>query len=240
MSYREALKEYNIALRYHPDDIDLKTHRDYAYDKAITKVIVAPMHSFTGYQYTSSYQLSNFQNEIVRILAKNMHNDFIRFYTEWDANTKKIIPDQVLELSFTRVTVGQPFDERDTKELSKQVVVKEVVYKKPDTVIKQYGTVYAKVVSVKRTLISQGDLYITVRDTKGGVIWDDKFTGENRWTTVFSNYTGDERALSDADRDLCKKGEGETPNENKIMADLMGKIQNDLCARLNNYYTKAF
>ena len=237
-AYREALKEYNIALRYHPDDIEIRKNRDIAYDNAITKVVVAPMQQFNGYMYSSSYQLSNFQNEVLRIFANSMHNDMLRFYSDYEAKTKHIQPDQILEMNFTRIMIGQPVDQRDTREISKQVVVKEIVYK-PDSVIKQYGTVTAKIVNIKRTLISQGDLFITVRDTRGTILWNDHFTGENRWNTEFASFSGDERALSDSDKSLCGKGEVQSPYENKIMADLMNKIQSDLCARMNTYYSKA-
>lgn len=237
-AYREALKEYNIALRYHPDDIEIRKNRDIAYDNAITKVIVAPMQQFNGYMYSSSYQLSNFQNEVLKIFASSMHNDMLRFYSDYEARTKHIQADQILEMNFTRIMIGQPIDQRDTREISKQVVVKEIVYK-PDSVIKQYGTVTAKIVNIKRTLISQGDLFITVRDTRGTILWNDHFTGENRWNTEFASFSGDERALSDSDKSLCGKGETQAPSENKIMADLMNKIQSDLCARMNTYYSKA-
>ena len=105
--------------------------------------------------------------------------------------------------------------------------------------IKQYGTVTARIVNIKRTLVSQGDLFITVRDPRGSIIWNDRFTGENKWTSEFASFSGDERALSDSDKSLCGKGEMQTPAENKIMADLMNKIQSDLCARMNTYYSKS-
>ena len=236
-SYRLAFKEFNEALRYRPDDINLKRDRDEAYDLAITKVIIAPMQPYSGYQYSSAYQLQNFQNDIIRILANNMHSDFIRFYSEWEAKNKNIEPDQILELNFTRIIIGQPFDEKNTREITKQVVTKEIVYK-PDSVIKQYQTVTAKIVNTKRTLLSQGDLYITVRDTKGRIIWNDRFTGENKWTTEFATFSGDERALEESDKTLCKKNDYTPPGEPKIMGDLMGQIQNDLSSRLRSYYTK--
>jgi hypothetical protein len=87
-------------------------------------------------------------------------------------------------------------------------------------------------------LVSQADLYITVRDTKGGIIWNDHFTGENRWQTEFASYTGDERALEDNDKTLCKK-DYNSPSTDKIMGDLFHQVQTDVGSRLRNYYTKS-
>src|SRR5215216_6091784 len=212
-AYREAYKEFNSALYYRPDDFELKRKRDTAYDAALTKVVVAEMQKYGGYQYGSSYQMQNFQRDVIRTLTHNMNNDFVKFYNEYEARTSDIEPDQIMELNLSRINLGQPFDQKSTKEVSKEVVVKEIVYK-PDSVVKQYGTVRAKITTTKRTLLSQGDLFITVKDTKGRVIWNDRFTGEHRWQTEFATYTGDERALGDSDKQALNNNNNyNLPNE---------------------------
>ncbi len=236
-AYREAYKELNVALRFRPDDIDLRHQRDEAYNSALTRVIIAPMQGYSGYQYGSSYQLQNFQREIIRTLANNMNNDFVRFYTEYEARSQNVEADQVMELNLSRITIGQPYDDRSSREVSKQVVVKETVYKK-DSVVKEYATVKARIITTKRALLSQGELFITVRDMNGRVIWNDRFTGEHRWQSQFSSYTGDERALSDADKKELGEKNYIAPSEEQIMHELMRQIQNDLSFRLRNYYTR--
>lgn len=235
--YREAYKEYNMAVSYHPDDFQLKKQRDSAYNAATVKVLISPIQNLGGYQYSSSYQLQNFQKDIIRTLSYNMNNDFIRFYSEYEARNQNIEPDQIMELNLSRISIGQPNDAKTTREVSKEVVVKEIVYK-TDSVGKQYGTVKATITTIKRTLLSQGDLYITVRDTKGRVLWNDRFTGEHKWQTEFSTYTGDERALSDADKKLLNQTAPTPPTEDQIMPELLKQIQSDLSYRLRNYYTK--
>jgi len=236
-AYREAYKEYNMAVSYHPDDFQLKKQRDSAYNAATVKVLISPIQNLGGYQYSSSYQLQNFQKDIIRTLSYNMNNDFIRFYSEFEARNQNIEPDQIMELNLSRISIGQPNDNKTTREVSKDVVTKEIVYK-TDSVGKQYSTVKAIITTTKRTLLSQGDLYITVRDTKGRVIWNDRFTGEHKWQTEFSTYTGDERALSDADKKLLNQTAPTPPTEDQIMPELLKQIQSDLSYRLRNYYTK--
>jgi hypothetical protein len=162
----------------------------------------------------------------------------VRFYSEYELRNKNLEPDQVMELNLGRITIGQPYDQRSTRDVSKEVVIKETVYK-PDSVVKQYSTVRARITTTKRTLLSQGDLYITVRDTKGRILWNDRFTGEHRWATEFSTYTGDERALSEADKSrLNDNNRNDYPREEEIMEELYQRIQNDLSFRLRNYFSR--
>ena len=236
-AYREAYKEFKTAAYYRPDDFELRKQKDSAYDKAVVKVIISPIQNFGGYNYGSSYQIQNFQRDVLRTLSYNMNNEFIRFYSEFEARNKDIIPDQIMELNLSRISFGQPYDNKTTREVSKEVVVKEIVYK-PDSVVKQYGKVAARITTTKRTLISQGDLFITVRDTKGRTIWNDRFPGEHRWQTDFSSYTGDEGALSEGDKTSLNNTNYNPPNEDQIMEELLRQIQNDLSYRLRNYYTR--
>ena len=238
ISYREGYKEFNKALQFKPYDDELRRQRDTAYDLAITKVIISPIQSFGGgYSYSSSRQMQDFQRDIIRTLSNNMNNSFVKFYNEFDARNENIEADQVMDLNLSRISVGQPNDNKSSKEVSREVVIREIVYK-PDSVVKQYGTVKAKIITTKRNLISQGDLNITLRDTRGRTIWNDHFTGEHKWETEFVSFTGDERALSEEDKKLVNQENITPPTEETITHELFRQIQNDLMQRLRNYYTR--
>jgi len=237
-AYREAYREYATAVNYRPDDFELRKQKDTAYDRAIVKVILNPIQNLGGYRYGSSYQLQNFQRDVIRTLSYNMNNEFVKFYSEYEARSKDVEADQVMELNLSRISIGQPNDIKNSREVTKQVVVKEIVFKE-DSVKKEYGTVRANITTTKRTLLSQGDLFITVRDTKGRTIWNDRFTGQHKWETQLTSYTGDERALSDTDKSsLNQNNNSNPPSEDQIMDDLLRQIQSDLSYRLRNYYTR--
>jgi tetratricopeptide (TPR) repeat protein len=235
--YREAYKELVTAIRYRPNDFELQRRKDTVYNQAVTSVLVLPMQNYGGYQYASTSQVQNFQNEIIRTLSYSMNNEFVKFYSEWESRNKGIKADQSLELNLSRISIGQPYDNKSTREVSKDVVIKETVYK-PDSVIKQYGTVKAKITSIKRTLISEGDLVITIRDAQGKTIWNDRFTGEHNWKTEIASYTGDERALSESDKTILNKNEATPPTQEEITKELFKQIQSDLSTRLRNYYSR--
>lgn len=238
VAYREAYNAYNAALRFKPEDFDLKRDRDSAYESAVTKVVVTEMQNLGQYSYSSSYQMQNFQRDVIRTLTHNLNDDFVKFYNESEARMRDIVPDHVMELNLSRITFGQPYDNKSTREVSKEVVVKEVVYK-PDSVVKQYGKVNAKITITKRQVLSQGDLIIALRDTKGRTLWNDRFTGEHKWNTEYASYTGDERALTEADKQLVEKNNNyNPPTEDQIMEELLRQIQNDLTYRLRSYYAR--
>jgi hypothetical protein len=236
-AYRQAYKEYAAAANYRPEDFEIRKQRDTAYDHAVVKVLLTPIQNLGGYQYSSSYQLQNFQKDIVRTLSYNMNNEFVKFYSEYEARSRNVQPDQVMELNLSRISIGQPNDTKTSREVSKQVVVKEIVIKE-DSVKKEYATVKANITTTKRTLLSQGDLFITVRDTRGTTLWNDRFTGQHKWETQFTSYTGDERALADADKTALNQTTPTPPTEDQIMDELLKQIQSDLSYRLRDYYTR--
>ena len=236
-SFRQAYMEFSTALSYRPDDIDLRKRTDDAYNAALIHVVVTTTQTFNGYSY-ASFQMSALQNQIMRTLSNHLNINFVRFYTDAEARSQYVQPDQILELSLQRISIGQPVDNISKREISKKVVTKETVYKE-DSVKRDYATVKAVIATTERNLLSEMDLFINVRDPRGEVVWNDHFTAQNNWKTQFSSYTGDERALEDTDKaQLKQNGESAPPNEQRIMQDLAQQLQSDLTYHLKRYYSQ--
>ncbi|HEX2533180.1 MAG TPA: hypothetical protein VHK69_05565 [Chitinophagaceae bacterium] len=238
-SYRQAYEEFRAAQRYKPGDVDLKRKAEEAYDAATVHVLVLPMDPYNNSYYysNSSYRMRNFQDELLRSLNFNHSNNFVKFHTQWDDRTRNGKPDEVLEMRLGRIQIGQPYDERSVREVSAEVVIKEVVHKK-DSVTKEYGKVYAKITTTRRTLVSEADLFVISRDADGRTMWSDNFRGEHQWQTEFATYTGDERALSANDKKQLNQREDRAPEADDITDQLLRKISNDLSYRLRNYYQR--
>ena len=237
-SYREAYYEFKQALRYKTDDFDTRKKLEDAYDAAVVKVMLVPMDAVNNNYYysNSSYKVRNFQDALLRNLNYNSGNEFIKYYTEWSTDSKRIEPDEIVELRMGRMNIGQPYDQNTSRQVSKEVVVKERVYSK-DSVVKEYGKVYATITTTKRTLVSDVDMYVTSREPRGKTLWSDNLHSEHQWKTEFATYTGDERALSESDKTLLNK-EYKTPREEDITNDLLTKLQNDVTYKLRNYYNR--
>jgi hypothetical protein len=238
-SYREAYYEFKKALSYKPDDFDTRKKLEDAYDAAVVKVMLVPTDAInSNYYYSnSSYQVRNFQDALMRNLNYNTGNDFIKYYTEWSTGSKQIQPDEIVEMRMGRMNIGQPYDQNSSRQVSKEVVVKEKVYSK-DSVAKEYAKVYATITTTKRTLVSDVDMYVTAREQKGRILWSDNVRSEHQWKVEFASYTGDERALSESDKTLLTKKDYKTPKEEDITNDLLTKLQNDVVYKLRNYYNR--
>ncbi len=239
IGYREAYNEFRAALYFKPDDIDLKRQMEAAYDAALIKIVVMPMDATTGNYYYSngSFQMRNFQDQLIRNLNYNSANSFVRFYNSWDARSVDFTPDEVLEMRLGRINIGQPFDQQQSRQVSKEVVSKEIVYRK-DSVVKEYTKVYATINAINRTLVSGGDLYVTARGEGGSILWSETFVGEHHWKTEFATYTGDERALSENDKTLINRRPNNPPRQEDIVNEILRQIEVNLSHRLRNYYQR--
>ena len=238
--YREAYRHFQKALQFISHD-SIARKKDEAYQAAVVKIVILPMNNNNyGYQYSSnSYHLKNFEQNLVRNLQFSQSNEFIKFYSDWDARAENIEADEVLEMYLNRLEIGRPYDQHSTRNVSKEIVVKETVYK-PDSVVKQYARVSAQLTVTRRTLVSEGDLYINARDMGGRILWSDMVRGEHRWQTEFATYRGDERALSESDRALINRYDGNTPREDEVMEALLRQIENELQYRLKSHFNRYY
>lgn len=236
-SFKNAYREFKTAMSFKPGDANIQQRINEAYDAALTVVAIVPVNDY-GFQYASyNYQLRNFDNDIVKILQYNTGNEFVKFYSTWETQRLNIVPDEIVEMHFTQINIGRINDNYSTKEISRDVVVKETVYK-PDSVIKQYAKVKANITTTQRTMSSQGNLSINIRDNKGKWLWSDNVVGKSSWSTEFSSYNGDERALSDEDKQSLTKVQDTPPREEEIIKCLQESIYSDFVYRLRNYYSR--
>ncbi len=236
-SFKNAYHEFQAASRFKPGDVTIQQMINEAYDAALTRVVIMPADGY-GFRYSSyNYQLKNFENDIIRNLQYKSASEFVKFYSSWDAQRLNIIPDEIVEMHFTQLNLGRIQDNYSSKEVSKEVVIKETVYK-PDSVVKEYARVKAKITTTKRIMYSEGILNISIRDNSGKWLWNDKITGSDNWTTEFSTYTGDERALSEEDKKLLNKSREAPPREEEIISCIKESIYNDFISRIRNYYSR--
>lgn len=242
--YQEAWRAFRAAQDLKPGDPQIRSLVDDTYRAAITVVMVLPMDAFGSNYYfsNSSFQLRTFQDRLIRQLNYSTNDDFIKYYSEWDAMSRDMRPDQLMEMRLGRMRFGQPFDRTESRQVQKEVVVKETVFKK-DSVVKEYATVKATIYTTNRTLVSEAGLLLTSRDPNGRILWNDEFGGQHRWEVKLVTWKGDERALSEQDKQYINNnqpGDQRIPREDEIVDELLRQIQNDLASRLRSNYRRHF
>jgi len=237
MSFRNAYTEFDLALQYRPGDLTIIDRKNEAYELAVINVVVMPMESHS-YRFSSynDHELRNFENDLLRQLQYNNGNHFVKFYNSWDVNSRNIQADQFIDFRFSTLNIGRTRDEKSTREVSKEIVVKETVYK-PDSIVKEYKKVFAKITTTRRTMISEGNLQVNIRDLNGRWMWSDNVIGNHNWFTEFSTYTGDERALSESDKQLVNHKPSYPPHEDEIVRCIMNEISSNMLSRVRNYYS---
>ena len=237
-SYQNAYREFQAALGFKPGNRDAIQKMNEAYDYAVTNVVILPMQQYGGYVY-SSYTVggNNFDDQLIRNLQFSSGNEFVKFYSAWDARSQHIRTDHVADMRLANINIGRYHDYRTTRRVSKEIVVREIVIR-PDSIVKEYGWVYADITSTRRTMNSDALLQVNVRDNDGGWLWNDNFNGNHNWSTEFATYTGDARALSASDKQLVDRRAEFAPTENEIMKCMLEQINNDALYRIKNYFNR--
>ena len=236
-SSRAAYYEFQKALVLKPGDLSIKQKLEEAYTNAVTNVVILPLTRY-GYQYGSyNFDYQNFNYNILHYLNGNSRSQFVKYYSKVGPGSQDLRPDNFVDMRFSDVNIGRYRDQRSTREVSKQVIAKEIVIKK-DSVIKEYITVKAKITTTTRIIQADGLLQATIRDYNERRIWSDTYRGDYSWSYTFATYTGDERALSDEDKKLINQREQWPPSNDEIIRIIMDDIRRKTECGINDYFNR--
>ncbi|MBI5856106.1 MAG: hypothetical protein HZB42_00545 [Sphingobacteriales bacterium] len=236
-SYRNAYREFQVAERLKPGNRDIIQKMNEAFSYAVTNVVILPMEQQYGYRYSNYNNYPSLDEQLLRNLKFHSGNEFVKFYSEWEARVNNTRADQLVDMRLATLNIGRYFDNRTTREVSKEVVVKEIVYR-PDSVVKVYGKVYATITTTRRTMRSDAMLQVNVRDGNRRWLWNDNIYANHNWETEFASFTGDERALSESDKQLINRRQEQAPREEEIIRCLMDEINNNALYRIKNYFNR--
>ncbi|MCR6720040.1 MAG: hypothetical protein NVV59_07000 [Chitinophagaceae bacterium] len=234
-SFRQAYTEYQKALSLKPGDVVLKQKADEAYWSAVTHISIQPLSRF-GIQYTQyGFDYNQFDQDLLRYLNNHRQGQFLNFF---GMNQPGVRADFNVELRFSDVNIGRYHDQRETREVTKQVVSKEIIHSK-DSVTREYITVKAKITTTTRTLQANALLQAIARDTSGDRrVWSDTYRGDYNWVARFATYTGDERALSDEDKKMINSRETYPPENDQIIRIIMQEIRSKTECGISDYFNR--
>ncbi len=235
-SFRKAYREMQTALSFIPGDLEIREKMTEAYNNAVVNVVVLPLEQRGGFQYSSYYQSNTrFDDNVIRFLKSNNSNEFIRYYSDYDANSTNLRADYVVDVRVSGLNIGRLYDDHSTRTVTKDVLVKETVYK-PDSVVREYAKVTAKITTTTRSMRSEGFMQVNVRDEVNYHNWKSTYTGQHFWATEFATYTGDSRALSEADKQLVNRSREFPPSEDHIIRVIMNEIEGKVECGIRDYF----
>ncbi len=203
-----------------------------AQEKATIKVIVRAANYYNYNWNYWGFQNDWLQQQIINDLNAQSYRD-VRFYSDRDADYNHIRADRIVELNFTQLSIGQVYNDRYTLNRSQQVQTGTTKRNPPEPV---YTTVYAKVFVTKRYMQSRATLECRIYDNvSGNNLLFDRFPGNDDWQVETATYTGDKRALTQADWALINTNPGAgIPTRAEVANRLVRSCYNLLLSRIKS------
>lgn len=234
-SYQAAYREFEAALQFKPGDREVLQKREEAFEYAVTNVVVLPLQQYGGYVY-SGYApgADNLDDRIIRRLQNGAGGEFVRYYSAWEARSSRVRTDQVVEMQLADFRIGRMNEYVNTRKVSRDVLVKETVIR-PDSVVREYANVKAAIQDIRRSLASRASVQLVIRDGNDHWLWSQHLSAHHNWANTFSTYTGDNRALSEEDRQLVARRPEPAPSEWDIMQCLTDQLVEEAFSQIRNY-----
>jgi hypothetical protein len=233
-SWKEAYYFYQQADCYVTGYKDVKERMQIAKFNATFKVIVEQIPVPRNYQLTSDF----FLNQVIESLENDRQNDFVAYYSPASAEKAGIVaPDQVLRMNFDEFVIGQVYDKESAVEVSRDSVEVGTVTLPDGTVMKVYSTVKARLTNYRREIISNGILDVTIIDFPiNKIAVQRKFPGQFIWSTEWSSFNGDERALTREQLAMCNKKPVPLPPPQNLFIEFTRPIFNQVSPFLRSFY----
>jgi len=208
--------------------------QDSRYEATLRVVVQKPLTS-VNYQYSADF----FFNNLISEMSRDANNRFIRFYTPEEADRENMRnPHQYIVLNFEDFTVGNIRESMKSIEVKKDSVVVGTVNVEGKA-YKAYSTVTAQLTTFRREISSGGILSLRILDAQNNRILQQKnFTGEYVWATVWSNFKGDDRALTSEQKRMCGQQPQLPPQQQELFIEFTKPIFTQAVSYVRSVYSR--
>jgi hypothetical protein len=199
------------------------------------RILVQKPVTSSKYQYSADF----FYNNLLSELIKSTGNRFIRFYTHEEAYRENMRdPHQYIEIDFQNFTVGNIRETSNTTDHKRDSVIVGTV-KVEGKSYNSYATVNAKLTTYRREILSGGVLNVSIIDALSNrTLQQRNFAGEFVWRTIWSNYKGDDRALTEEQKQLCDRKPEIPPSQQDMFVEFTKPIYDQALPYLRSFYSK--
>lgn len=228
---RRAYQAFQAVHKLYPNYRNTSTLLGEAREKSILDVVINPIQS-RGYVYGNwNFKADNFQRELVRDLGGSWGNNMsgARFYTDWDARSRNVRPDWVVDLNWDNVYISPMYNRNYTRQVSKQIEVGRDTANKP-----VYRTVNATLYITQRQINARANMEyrVTDLDNNNSIEWN-RLPAYLDLTIEEATYRGDSRALSEYDWALVNNRQPyRYVDEADVMDALYAKVYPQLRSRI--------
>lgn len=179
---------------------------------------------------------SNINYGSLQPIINGLRRQFLNFYPVAQRDT--VPPHQYLRLVFNGYRDdGAARITSSTENLSREIKTGEK--KGPDgKTVDIMSTVTAKIVYYRKYKSARSSSMLTITDAASqGVLQSQAVEGRSSWQQDWATYTGDIRALSSNQQNLCKQRE-QGPNDKDLYNQAMQNLQTNLEQALRGFYSK--
>lgn len=169
-------------------------------------------------------------------VVNSLNRQFLSFHPYNFKDTVRF--HQLLRINYTGFREDGPArTTSSTESLSREVKTGEK--KGPDgKPVDIMTTVTAKMIYYKKAKSVRSSVTLTITDTANdGILQSEVIDGRAIWQHDWATYTGDLRALSSNQQNLCKVKEA-FPNDRDLFNQSMRNLESDLGKNLRNFYSR--
>jgi len=235
-SAREAYESLEVVQKYAPTYKNTQKMLEEALHYATLHVLIDEIPLPNNLKDDSRY----LQNKLFEYLTRNQRNinRFVRFYSKAEANAASLgYPDHIIRMEFDDFAVGQIYLKSEVRTVNSKDSVQVGEVNVNGKKIPAYNIVSAKVSDYKKKVESKGLLAFRIIDQKTqSTLQEDKLAGSYTWLVEWSTFNGDERALSQADKEACKKQEQNPPPNDQLFVEFSKPIYDQVISQLRRFY----
>jgi hypothetical protein len=228
----KAYQEFTKADKIVPGYMDVKQRMAEAQQMSIQNVVVTPVNyynnPFSYWGFTNDWLQNRMVMDLNAFSGRNL-----RFFTEWEASSKRIQVDKVVQLQFRELFVGPVTSSSQTYTRTAQIDVTA----SGNTLTKPTSqTVTANLYVTTRTMVSNAVLEMRILDrATGRTTFTDRYPGNYTWKSVTASYKGDKRALTQDDLRLIGNSfNSSVPNRNETAERLINDCYNLMLSRIKS------
>jgi hypothetical protein len=213
---------------------DVISKMDEAMFAATLHVVVEAPKLPERYQFSADFFYSNLVTE----MNKTHEKKYVVFYTPEAAQTSGMTkPHQYIVLDFLEFSIGNVRESKNTQEVKRDNVPVTVEVNGRQTT--GTTTVTANFTAFRRDVISGGKLHVRIIDAASNRVTEQRaFEGSYTWVSEWASYTGDDRALSDAQKKMAAQQATLPPPNQDLFIEFTKPIYTQVLTYVRGVYRK--
>ncbi len=162
-------------------------------------------------------------------------NQFVKFYTPTEAQEQKLEKiDQFLRITYNGYSESRPAITKRVDNFKDSVKTGEKTVN--NIKIPVYEKVTAQMTNFEKAITARGSILLYIEDANNkAVLKNTEVIDEERWSDRWATCTGDQRALSEANKKLCGSKEPSMPR-NQLINQTKKGLDSKLASALSSFY----